>query len=82
MNAGYPIKYLKLDNQFNILEVPSYLDSIHVTYQFAPPYEHEYIGRIERNNRTPQDKLSCALAISADPSKNLWLFALSDVLLN
>ena len=52
LNAGHPIKHLKLDNQFNIIEVISYLDSIHVTYHFAPRYEHEYIGRIERYNRT------------------------------
>jgi len=71
---------LKLDNQFNIIEVISYLNSIHVTYQFSPTNEYEYIVRIERNNRAAQDKLSCALAISANPSKNLWLFALSDVI--
>jgi hypothetical protein len=45
-----------------------------------PPYEHEFIGRIERNNRTTQDKLSCALSISSTKNKKLWLFALTDAI--
>ena len=53
---------------------------MHILYQFAPTHEHEYIGRIQRNNRTTQDKLSCALAISSAKSKKLWLFALGDVI--
>jgi hypothetical protein len=48
-NHGFPIKHLKMDNQFNTIEILSYLDSLHITYQFSPPYEHEFIGRIERN---------------------------------
>jgi hypothetical protein len=78
--AGHPIKHIKMDNQFNTSDVLSYLDSMHITYQFAPPYEHEFIGRIERNNRTPQDKLSCALSISSTKNKKLWLFALTDAI--
>ena len=77
-NAGYPIKHLKMDNQYNKLEIFEYLNSLQITYQFSPPYEHEFIGRIERNNRTAQDKLSCALAISSTKNKTLWLYALSD----
>jgi hypothetical protein len=69
-----------MDNQFNTQDIISYLDSLHITYQFAPPYEHEFIGRIERNNRTTQDKLSCALAISASKNKKLWLYALTDAI--
>ena len=64
-NHGHSIKHIKMDNQFNTQEIITYLDSLHITYQFSPPYEHEFIGRIERNNRTTQDRLSCALAISA-----------------
>jgi len=79
-NNGHPIKHIKMDNQFNTQDIISYLDSLHITYQFAPPYEHEFIGRIERNNRTTQDKLSCALAISASKNKKLWLYALSDAI--
>jgi hypothetical protein len=79
-NHGFPIKHLKMDNQFNTIEILSYLDSLHITYQFSPPYEHEFIGRIERNNRTTQDKLSCALAISSIKNKKLWLYALSDAI--
>jgi len=45
-----------------------------------PTYIYEFIGRIERNNRTTQDKLSCALAISASKNKKLWLYALSDAI--
>ena len=67
-NSGHPIKMLKMDHQFNTLEVLAYLDFMHIWNQFAPLHEHEYIGRIERNNRTTQDKLSCALAISSDKS--------------
>ena len=62
---GHPIKILKIDNHFNTSDIISYLDEHQIQYQFAPPFEHEYIGRIERNNRTVQDKLSCALAISS-----------------
>ena len=79
-NAGHPIKHLKLDVQFNKDEVTTYLDSFHISYQFSPPYEHEFIGCIERNNRTKQDKLTCALAISSANNKSLWLFALSDAI--
>ena len=43
-NSG---KLLKTNHQFNTLEVLAYLDSMHICYQFAPPHEHEYIGRIE-----------------------------------
>ena len=78
-DAGHPIKHLKMDNQFHTPDILSYLDSISVTYTFAPPYEHEFIGKIERMNRTVQDKLTCALQISIIKSKKLWLFALSDV---
>ena len=56
------------------------INLLQITYQFSPPYEHEFIGRIERNNRTTQDKLSCALAISSAKNKTLWLYALSDVI--
>jgi len=79
-NSGHPIKLLKMDHQFNTVELLAYLDFMHICYQFAPPYEHEYIVRIERNNRTTQDKLSCALAISSAKSTKLWLYALSDVI--
>ena len=68
-NSGHPIKMLKMDHQFNTVEILAYLDSMHSCNQFSPPNEHEYIGRIERNNRTTQDKLSCALAISSAKSK-------------
>jgi hypothetical protein len=80
LNNGHPIKHIKMDNQFNTGDVTQYLDSMHITYQFAPPYEHEFIGRIERNNRTTQDKLSCALNISTIKNKKLWLYALSDAI--
>jgi hypothetical protein len=79
-NNGHPIKLLNMDHQFNTIEVLAYLDSMHINYQFAPPHEHEYIGRIERNNRSTQDKLSCALAISSTKSEKLWLYALGDVI--
>jgi len=81
-NADFPIKYLKMDNQLNIIEIVEYLNSFQMTYQFSPPYEHEFIGRIGRNNRTTQDKLSCALAISSAKNKTLWLHALVTRLLN
>ena len=68
-----------MDNQFNKTEIVDYLNSFKITYQFSPSYDHEFIGRIERNNRTTQDKLSCALAISSAQNKTLWLYALSDV---
>jgi len=68
-DAGHPIKHLKMDNQFHTPDILSYLESISVTYTFAPPYEHEFIGKIERMNRTVQDKLTCALQISIIKSK-------------
>ena len=43
-----------MDNQFKTIDIISYLDDHQVQYQLAPPFEHEYIGRIERNNRTAQ----------------------------
>jgi len=67
-----------MDNQFNKIEIVEYLHSLQITYQLSPPYEHEFIGRIERNNRTTQDKLSCGLATSSAKNKTLWLYALSD----
>jgi len=70
-NAGHPIKHLKMDNQFHTPDILSYLDSINITYTFAPPYEHEFIGKIERMNRTIQDKLTCALQISIIKSKKM-----------
>ena len=76
MDAGHPIKHLKMDNQFHTPDIMSYLDSIKVTYTYAPPYEHEFIEKIERMNRTVQDKLTCALQISIIKSKKIWLFAL------
>ena len=77
MDAGHLIKHFKMDNQFHTPDVLSYLDSIEVTYMFAPPYENS----IERMNRTVQDKLTCDLHISIIKSKQLWLFALSDVIM-
>ena len=32
---------------------------------FVPPYELEFIGKIERMNRTLQDIITCAMKISA-----------------
>ena len=55
----------------------AYIHSMHISYQLAPP--HEYIGRIERNNWTTQDKLSCDLAISSAKSK-LWLYVFGDAI--
>jgi hypothetical protein len=77
---GHPIKHLKMDNQFNTTAVIAYLEAMNITYQFAPPYEHEFIGSIERHNRTAQDKLSCALSISSAKNKKLWLYALTDAI--
>ena len=68
-----------MDNQFHTPDILSYLDSISVTYTFAPPYEYEFIGKIERMNRSVQDKLTCVLQISIIKSKKIWLFSLSDV---
>ena len=51
---------------------------MHITYQFAP--FDEFIGSIERHNRTAQDKLSCALSISSAKNKKLWLYALTDAI--
>ena len=63
MDAGHPIKHFKMDNQFHTPDIMSYLDSIQVTYTYAPPYEHQFIDKIERMNRTVQEKLTCALQI-------------------
>ena len=44
--------------------------SFHITYIFVPSYEHEfYIGKVERMNRTVQDKISCTLTTSTIKSK-------------
>ena len=69
LDAGHSIKHLKIDNQFNTPDT------------FAPPYEHEFIGKVERMNRTVQDKVTCALKISIIKSRKIWLFALLDVLM-
>jgi hypothetical protein len=66
------IKHFKLDVQFNTIAVILYRQSILITFQFSPRYEHKYTGKIERANRTSQDKISCALAISAIPDKRLF----------
>ena len=68
LDAGHPIKHLKMDNHFNTPEILSYLDSMHILYTVAPPYEHEFIGRVERMNRI-QDKITCAIKISIIKSK-------------
>ena len=39
-NSGHPIKLLKIDHQFNTIDVLAYLDSMHFCYQFSPPHEH------------------------------------------
>jgi len=65
-----------MNNQLNTSDIISYLIEQHIRYQFTPSFEHKNIGRIERNNRTAQDKLSCALAILSE--KILWLYTLSD----
>ena len=64
LDAGHLIKHLKIDNQFNTLDILLYLNSMHILYTFAPPYEHEFIDKVERMNRTVQDKVTCALNIS------------------
>ena len=63
-------KKLKMDNQFNTSDIISYLDDHQIQHQFSLPFDHEYIGRIESNNHTAQDKLSCALPISSAKNKN------------
>ena len=73
MDVGHLIKHLKMDNQFHTPDIMSYLDSIHVTYTFAPPYKHEFIGKFERTNRTVKDNLTCVLQISIMKSKKIWL---------
>ena len=70
-NNGHPMKILKMDNQLNTSDIISYLNEHHIQHQLAPPFEHEYIGQIERNNRTAQEKLSCTLAISSAKNKKL-----------
>ena len=47
---------------------------------FSPPYDLELIGKIERMNRTLQDKITYAMKISAIKSKKLWFFVLSDAI--
>jgi len=51
-NSGHPINMLKIDHQFNTVEILAYFDSMHISYQFSPPHNYEHIGRIKRNNRT------------------------------
>ena len=73
LDAGHPIKHLKMDNQFNTPDILLYLNSMHILYTFAPPYEHEFIGKVERMNRTVQDKVTCALKISIIKSKKMFI---------
>ena len=68
-----------MDNQFHTPDILSYLDSISVTCTFDPPYEHEFIGKIERMNRTVQDKLT--FKFQSSNQKKILLFALSDVIM-
>ena len=63
-------KKFEMDYQFNTPEILSYLNSLHILYTFAPPYDHEFIGRVERMNRTFQDKITFSLKISVNQSKN------------
>jgi len=74
LDAGHPINHFKMDNQFNTPDILSYLNSMHILYTFAPPYEHEFIGKVERMNRTVQDKVTCALKISIIKSKKYGYF--------
>jgi len=54
-----------MDNQYHAPEVLFYLDSLHILYSYALPYEHEFIGKVKRMNRTIQhDEITCALKIS------------------
>jgi len=45
---------------------------MHTAYTFAPPYEHEFIGRVERMNRTVQNILTCVLKISVIKNQNKY----------
>ena len=57
LDAGHPMKDLKMDNQFNTPDILSYLNSMHILYTFAPPHEHEFIDKVERMNRPRQSYL-------------------------
>jgi len=41
-NSGHPIKILKIDHQFNTVEILAYIDSMHMCYQFAPRLYRSY----------------------------------------
>jgi hypothetical protein len=73
-----PIIQLNISNWIAVI---LYQQSISITFQFYPPYEHEYIGKIERAKRTSQKKISCALAISAIPDKHSWVYAANAAIL-
>ena len=62
LDSDPSIKRFKIDEKFNTLEVILVLESMHITYKFAPPYEHEFMGKTERMNRMLQDMISFHLS--------------------
>jgi len=76
-NYRHPIKTLEMNNQFNTSDIISYLDAIHIQYQFAASFE--FIERIDRKQSyNSRQTFSCVLAISSAKNKNLWLYSLGD----
>ena len=39
----HSVKQIKMDEQLNTPEAILFLDSVHITYKFAVPHEHELI---------------------------------------
>jgi hypothetical protein len=79
-NDGNPVSHMQFDSQFKSLESVAYLESQHITYNTTPPHEHQFNGRIERANRTIQDRVQMAMQQSAAKMLGLWGFAIGDAI--
>jgi hypothetical protein len=65
------IKKFKFDSEFNTDAIKTYLRTEGIQYEFAPPYEHNAIGTIERKNRTIQEMMIKTL-YSSQVDRKLW----------
>jgi hypothetical protein len=69
---------MQFDSQFASVESIAYLSSQHIRYDTTPPHEHQFNGRIERANRTIQDRVQTAMQQSSARILSLWGFAIGD----
>ena len=64
-----PIKSTSKPQRFITALILKFLDDGHPIKNSFAPHDHEFVGKVERMNRTVQDKISCEFKISVIKSK-------------